>query len=212
MREKYTIKPVVWAEYQHLVLEVHYAKRRPPISFAFGLFKGDALAGVVCYGKPSSSPLRRGICGPENEGYVWELTRLVLVDNAKNEASMLVGRSLKMLAKPAIIVSFADTAEGHAGTVYQAANFIYTGLSAKRTDWTVAGMEGKHGQTIADEFRGKPGRRVDHMRAKYGDAFTLEPRSRKHRYIYFLGDKRQRAAFMAALRYKVAPYPKQVEI
>ena len=51
----------------------------------------------------------------------------------------LVGRSLRLLPKPSVVVSYADTAQGHVGYVYQAANFIYTGLSAKRTDWKKTG-------------------------------------------------------------------------
>ena len=42
----------------------------------------------------------------------------------------------------------------HIGTVYQATNWIYTGLSAKRTDWVIEGID-KHGQTIADKYTSK---------------------------------------------------------
>lgn len=96
---------------------------------------------------------------------------------------MLVGRSLRMLPKGLFVVSFADTEQGHKGFVYQACNFRYYGLSAKRTDWKIKGMEHLHGQTVADEFRGKPDR-AKLMREKYGDSFYLKDRPRKHRYIY----------------------------
>lgn len=105
------------------------------------------------------------------------------------------------------MVSFADTEQGHNGTVYQAANFIYCGLSAKRTDWKVKGFEHLHGQTIADEFRGVKNR-AQAMRDKYGDDFYLKPRSRKHRYIFVVGSKTFKKKVISALRYEITDYPK----
>lgn len=119
----------------------------------------------------------------------------------------MVGSSLRYLGN-AIVVSFADTSQDHIGYVYQATNFLYCGLSAKRTDWKVRGMEHKHGQTIADEFRGVKNR-AQAMRDKYGDDFYLAPRPRKHRYVYLCGSKTFKRLTRAALRYKVEPYPKK---
>ena len=138
---------------------------------------------------------------------VVELNRLCLLGNHKNHASILVARSLKLLPRPKIVVSYADTSQGHVGYVYQATNFLYCGLSAKRTDWKVKGREHLHGQTVADEFRGQPNR-AKLMREKYGDDFYLAPRPRKHRYVKFTGSKREVKEMLHLLRYPVADYPK----
>jgi len=190
------------------ILNIHYARRWPSISFAFGLFVDDELCGIVTYGTPPSAPLKSGIAGVENSGRVLELNRLCLKYNRKNEASMLVGRSLKMLPDQKIVVSFADTSQSHLGTVYQACNFSYHGLSAKRTDWKVKGKEHLHGQTIADEFRGVKNR-VEAMRNKYGDDFYLEPRPRKHRYIYLVGSKGWKKRMRGEIKYAELNYPKR---
>ena len=116
------------------ILNIHYAHRMPSISYAFGLYEDDELVGVCTYGKPPSSTLQKGVCGEKYAKNVWELNRLVLKNNKPNEASYFVSRTLKMLPRPMIIVSFADTKQNHLGIIYQATNFIYTGLSAKRTD------------------------------------------------------------------------------
>ena len=194
------------------MLRVHYAKRVPTISFAFGLYEDEDLVGVVTYGTPAAAPLRDGIAGPEHAHLVLELNRLVLKREVKNGASELVGVSLRQLPKPSLVISYADTSHGHVGYVYQACNFLYTGLSAKRTDWKVKGLEHLHGQTIADLSKsaagGEKGSRAQFMRDKYGDDFYLEDRSRKHRYIYVCGSKTQKRQLVAALRYKQEPYPK----
>lgn len=203
----YEVKQITRAECEPFVLGIHYARRWPSISFAYGLFNCGVLVGVVTYGSPASAPLKIVIAGADYKSDILELNRLCLKNNVKNEASILVGASLKLLPKNKIIVSFADIEQGHAGIVYQATNFIYCGLSAKRTDWKVKGKEHLHGQTIADEFRGVANR-AQAMREKYGDDFYLKPRSRKHRYIYFIGSKVFKNKALAALKYKIEAYPK----
>lgn len=200
------VLPINSFEVEPWLLQKHYAKRMCPISYAFGLYDNETLIGVVTYGVPSSSALRVGICGSEYIDSVIELNRLCC-DSQKNMASLLVGRSLQMLPKPLIVVSYADTEQGHVGYVYQATNFIYTGLSAKRTDWKVKGMEHLHGATIADMSRGQENR-ADWMRGKFGDDFYLQDRSRKHRYIFFLGNKNNKQTMIKALKYKIEAYPK----
>lgn len=200
------VVPIAYADALPWLLERHYAHRRAPVTHAFGAYRDGALAGVVTYGTPASAPLRSGIAGDVWASSVLELNRLCC-EAEKNLASLLVGRSLRLLPKPSVVVSYADTAVGHVGYVYQATNFLYTGLSAKRTDWKVRGREHLHGATVADESRGQANR-AEWMRAKYGEDFYLEDRPRKHRYVYLCGSARQRAAMRAALRYQVEPYPK----
>lgn len=203
---KYTVERIERNDCEPFIIGIHYAKRWPSISHAFGLFTEGELVGVVTYGTPPSAPLKRGIAGDEYKSKILELNRLCLKYNRKNEASRLVGASLKMLPE-CIVVSFADTEQGHKGYVYQACNFVYCGLSAKRTDWKIKGKEHLHGQTVADEFRGHPNR-AQAMREKYGDDFYLAPRPRKHRYIYFVGSRKFKKSARKALKYKVASYPK----
>ena len=192
------------------LLGIHYAKRFPSVSYAYGLDVNGSLEGVITYGTPPSATLRNGIAGKDMAANVLELNRLCLKSNERNDASWLVSASIREMSGDRIIVSFADTEHGHSGTVYQAANFIYTGLSAKRTDWKVRGKEHLHGQTVADEFRGQKNRAAL-MRAKYGDDFYLKPRSRKHRYVLIVGSRKFKKAALSSLRYKIQEYPKQGE-
>ena len=201
-----TVQRVTRAECERLVLGVHYAHRWPSVSHAFGLFRDGAMVGCVTYGTPASDPLRRGVAGAEFSGSILELNRLVLDHNIKNDALTLVSASLRMIGGDHIVISFADTDQGHRGVVYQACSFSYHGLSAKRTDWKVRGMEHLHGITIADQFRGVENR-AQAMRDKYGDDFYLAPRPRKHRYIKIIGSRGFRAKAARAIKYERQPYP-----
>ena len=196
------VLPIKNEEVSPWLLEKHYAKRIPQIMFAYGLYENNQLIGVVTYGIPASPSLCMGICGKEYSDKVLELNRVCLMDNTKNQASFLVANSIKQLPKPTIVVSYADMGQGHVGYVYQATNFLYTGLSANRVDWTVKGLEHKHSKTISD------GMTLESIKEKYGDDFYYTERSRKHRYIYFHGDKRQKKEMNKLLKYKTEPYPK----
>ena len=170
------------------LLEKHYAKRMCPISFAFGLYDDEQLIGVVTYGIPASPFLCMGVCGINNKDKVLELNRLCLNDGVKNGASFLVSKSLQMLPKPTIVVSYADTAMGHVGYIYQASNFLFTGTTKERTD--MVGEDGKH------------------SRHNLGNSENRINRSAKHRYVYFVGSKLQKNSLLKQLNYTVMPYPK----
>jgi hypothetical protein len=209
IKQEYSVKEIPASQTHEWLLKKHYAHRIPSISYAFGLYdKERILQGVCTFGTPPSSALREGICGLKHLDLVLELNRLIVTDGLPtNTTSFFVSSCLKKLPIPSIVVSFADPSHGHLGYIYQACNFIYTGLSAKRTDWKVKGLEHLHGVSIADITRGQKNR-AEVMRAKFGDSFYLKDRPQKHRYIYIIGGKRQRIEIMKDLRYEVKPYPK----
>lgn len=196
------VLPIKNEETAPWLLKKHYAKRMPQIMYAFGLYENESLIGVMTYGIPASPSLCMGICGKEYSDKVLELNRICLESNKKNQASYFVAKTLQLLPKPTIVVSYADTAQGHVGYVYQASNFIYTGLSAHRVDWTIKGQEHKHSKTISD------GKTLEDIKSEHGDDFYYVERSRKHRYIFFVGTSKQKKEMLSKLNYQIEPYPK----
>lgn len=198
---KYTVKQITYDDVVPWLVNIHYAHRVPSISFAFGLFdETNYLVGVCTFGTPASSTLLKGVCGEEYQKHVIELNRLVLAENLpKNTASYFLSRCFKGLPKPKIIVSYADTGQNHTGYVYQATNFIYTGLSSKFTDPKVKGLEHQHHATYAN------GLSNEQLREKFGDRLYFVERARKHRYIYFHGCSKE---IKESLKYEIQPYPK----
>ena len=189
MPHDYTVVQIPYEATKDWILNIHYAKRMPSISYAYGLYRHDEMVGMVSYGSPASPSLCKGICGEEYKSDVIELNRLVLKDNLPNEASFLVARSLKLLPKPKVVVSYADAGgHFHTGFVYQATNFLFTGTTRPRTD--IAGKDGTH------------------SRHHLGDITKRVDRTAKHRYVYFIGSKRERKVLREALRYPVLDYPK----
>lgn len=203
IKENYYIKEIDYKKAMDIIIKNHYLHRTAPCSFSFGLFENitNELKGVVIYGTPSSAPLRKGICGNDEKDNVIELTRLWVDDSVpKNGESFLIGNTIKRVNKE-IIVSFAEIDQGHIGYVYQATNWIYTGLSAKRSNWVIEGVD-KHCQTIADKYTSKE------LTEIYGDKFKRVPRPRKHRYVYFNCSKKRKKELLSKLKYKIESYPK----
>jgi len=173
-------------EVVHWLKNYHYAKRVPSISYAFGLEVEGELLAVLTIGKPASNPLCEGVCGKENKQYVYELNRICAKDNLPIPLSQFVGSCLKLLPN-LILVSYADTAWNHVGTIYKATNWLYTGATKARTDIKADGHS-RHYEKAE----------------KYPERVN---RSSKHRYILFTGDKKFKREMKKNLKYKITEYP-----
>jgi len=205
IKQKYIVQSVTNFDCKDWIIHKHYAKRLPPIEYAFGLYADNELHGVVTYATPVSHTLRQLF---EPDFKLMELNRLVVNEGLeKNVLSYFVSQSLKMLPKPLVIVSYADSSQNHHGYIYQATNFIYTGLSAKFNDYYIKGIEHLHNGTIMDLVRGKDNK-IERLRAKYGADLYMKERARKHRYFYFLGTKSQVKKMNEILPYQIEAYPK----
>ena len=49
---------------------------------------------------------------------------------------------------------------------------------------------------------------LETMKEKYGEDFYYVQRSRKHRYIYFHADRKDKKMLESKLKYGIEPYPK----
>ena len=171
-----------------VVVENHYAHRKVSVSWAFGAYFNNVLLGVISFGKPASQNVCSGVCGKSNSSRVYELNRLWMHDKCpKNSESRFIGwalRQLKKIKPSLILVSYADTQQGHIGLVYKATNWIYTGLSEKRNcgDMSIPGLHSRHAKKLEGAIR-------------------IE-RSRKHRYIYFCDKNDQKLLKWEIEQYK----------
>jgi hypothetical protein len=183
----------------------HYLHRKAQAMFAYGMFDGEEMIGCVIFGKPASRALCVGLCGVEEARNVLELTRLWIKDGTpKNTESRLIGFGLRSLPREYdIIVSYAEIGAGHIGVVYQATNWIYTGMSDKHVEWHIDGQPAKHTRHLFDEYGG-----VNGAKEHFGARMTRAERPRKHRYVMIRGSKARRKELQGKLRYKVLPYPK----
>jgi hypothetical protein len=149
-----------------MVVTHHYAHRKCPISWAWGIRTRGQIVGVLTVGKPVSWSVMCSLVGETSEEMkmnpaarsrdVYELNRLWLSDECpKNLESRFIGwclRELKKLRPNLILVSYADGSKQHVGKIYQATNWVYTGQSLPFMDICVEGF-GDY-RSVPQELRG----------------------------------------------------------
>jgi hypothetical protein len=132
------------------------------------------------------------------------LTRLWLSDELpRNSESRVLGivlGNLKRHTNLKLLVSYADPVQGHLGIIYQATNWIYTGLSETMPLYDLGDGKVRHSRSFSHAF----GTHSVQYFAKRGIAVKLAPQSAKHRYVYFLDP-----AWQCRLRVPLLPYPKK---
>jgi len=188
---EYRILPITRDDYKSWLLHKHYAHRIPSISYAFGLYS-DKLEGVCTFGMPPNYVEMKAW-----EPYeILELNRLIVNDGLpKNTLSYFVSNCIKLLPKPKILISYSDFRQGHHGYIYQATNWVYTGI-------------GGIGQKIYIMKDGteRHQRHEDKIDMKLVDRIELT--TGKARYFYFHGSKIDKAKMKKMLRFDILPYPK----
>ncbi|MEJ0020716.1 MAG: hypothetical protein WDN25_30040 [Acetobacteraceae bacterium] len=122
-------------EANKLIIRHHYSGRAPSLVMMCGTWhrdggifgdRGEIVAACVF-----SIPVAR------RKEKVLELTRLVRVPGCRAPLTGLISRTVKQIVRERLtdlIVSFADTEQGHHGGIYQAASWRYGGRREARKD------------------------------------------------------------------------------
>ncbi|MFA6358878.1 MAG: hypothetical protein WCY09_09510 [Candidatus Omnitrophota bacterium] len=217
IKEKYVVKSIDKYLTKDWLLHKHYAKRMPNIMFAFGLFdSSNIMQGVCTYGMPPCHfNYGQGIFNDYSVD-TYELTRLVINENLeKNILSFFVSATIKMIKKPCCLLSFADPNNGHHGYIYQATNWLYTGLSqkgGKDKQWILNNRE-YHAKTITIEWIKSHYKTYDdskNMTENWQNmGGTVEENDlRKYRYIFLSGSKADIIRMKSKLALPILQYPK----
>lgn len=204
IKAKYSVRPIESHECKQWLLYKHYAKRVPSIEYSFGLYNDNILVGVCTFGCPPRV-MNNGECIFHNYRVkTLELNRLCVNDGLeKNALSFFVSSALNFLPKPCCVVSYADFSFGHNGYIYQATNWMYSGLNQIHERQVFFDGEEVHprtacsmGFTSISEWAAKEPR------------VTLGDYTKKHRYFQFLGNKKEVSAMKKDFVYQLFPYPK----
>ena len=138
---------------------------------------------------------------------ILELNRLCLKDNIKNLASFLVGKALRLLPRPLVVISYADSGWNHNGYIYQATNWIYKGMSKGKRNIRIDGHL-YHQKSAFNAFGTASEGKLQLMFPE--KSVTVEYQGDKHRYFYLLGSKKQKRDMKELLdgKWATEPYPK----
>ena len=183
----------------------HYSKKIPVGKLVkVGVWENGRFIGAIVFGDGllGSSSTYFGI----NKFHIAEIVRIALREHI-TPVSKMISIAIKLLRQrcPGIelVVAFADQGENHHGGIYQASNFIYTGLTepGRLFRHRATGRILHNRAVSANGYRSHFGRvhKVPRM-----DECEIIGRTRKHRYLYPLT-----ASMKAVVAKMQKPYPKR---
>lgn len=144
-----------------------------------------------------------------------EITRVACGPDApRNTASKAVSEVLRVLAGEGHqwVFTYADTAQGHHGGIYQALNAVYVGTDAKQ--WVNFELDGKRisKRAVSGRFGHTRWPEVSEIAAKAGCVLKRVPWMPKLTYIIPIAtDRRDRRAILRTLASVGLPYVKKGE-
>lgn len=162
VKSEWEVHVIELALVQRLVALHHYAKGGSnTATFRHGLFRRDdpdTCWGVAWWIPPTKSAAMASYDGDWRQ--VLTLSRMVIVPEAPtNSATFLLMQSVKLIMADRrfkCLVTYADTWQGHKGTIYKAANWEYVGLTTPEATFVdvngrlVARKAGPHTRTRAE--------------------------------------------------------------
>ena len=227
---KLSIRAINKSVAKDIIINNHYSGLWTKVSYAIGLFTSDVeehpffsgvedkLIGVACYGDPIGRLSGQSISEMLDRTEVLELVRLFVFDGyGSNIESWFLGKTFDWLREnvPQIkgLISYSDPKEGHAGTIYQATNWIYQGNSLRFNDsWSFKfdeNGEWQHGRTIFPYYGTNNPNEIQKQVTK---PFWIRKEPRKHRYVYILSKGGERRKLLKNLKHPSLPYSKNTEI
>ena len=197
------VRPIPILVARRLMEKEHYLHSMPGgTHLAFGAFVNHSLLGALSLGV---GPLNAfSLVEGATPDQCLTLTRLWLSDTLpRNSESRFIGivlRALKRHTGLKFLVSYADPAQGHLGTIYQATGWTYTGLSEATPLYDIGNGNHYHSRSLSHSF-GSHG--LAHFQ-RHGIQVKLVPQQAKHRYVHFLD-----SGWQTRLRVPDLPYPKK---
>ena len=190
---------------KYACLNFHYAKRVPVPRVGYNVFNElNEWCGVILYSSGSNQHLGKkyGLV----QGEVCELVRMAL-NGKQSSTSKALAISLKLLKKECpllkLVVSYADTEQGHVGTIYQATNWMYEGEREKGKQGTPSFViKGKsmHGRSV---YSRKWKQNIEWLRENVDPgAYLVYPKG-KHKYLYPFNNNIRKLI-------TIEPYPKNI--
>jgi hypothetical protein len=181
----------------------HYSGCLPKSKLVkIGVWELGRFIGVVMFGVGATPELCKPYKLKSNQ--VCELVRVAL-QHHETQTSRIVAMAIKMLRRSnpglRMIVSFADSDQGHHGGIYQAGGWIYSGDSFGR--YIVTNGKKEHPRTLGLRY-GVGGQSIPWLRKNVDPNATVINAGAKHRYLMPLdADMRARVLPLAK------PYPKR---
>lgn len=178
-RADYSVRAIAHARGAQLITAHHYARGCSNTSvYMFGLFNKEGhLVGASQWLPPTATAART--VNPDWKTVLCLSRLIVLSSEPTNAESLFLARCMRTIRKDGrwkTLLTYADTAHGHTGTIYRASNWQYLGQTVASARYISS-----DGRTVA--------KKSTHNRTK-AEMLALgcvpAPASVKHKYVLHL--------------------------
>lgn len=181
----------------------HYSRQMPRGKLVrIGSWEDGRFVGAIVFGLGANRHLARPFGLKDTEAC--ELVRVALAPGRAHPTSKCVAIALKLLHRQSpglkLVVSYADSGQGHVGVIYKAGGWRYLGTSEQsyiRVKGTI-----EHPRTLFDRF-GRQGQSIPWLRQHVDPRAERVPMAPKHKYVFPLDKSLRRQMSSQAL-----PYPR----
>lgn len=194
-KENYYVTDAPFNEAKELVKKYHYSKGGSnTFVYVHGLYEKQTnkLVGIAWWLPPT-----KVACQSVNKDEwtkVLSLTRMVVVPNVpKNACSFLLSKSIKLIKKDkrfVSLVTYADDAMNHTGTVYKASNWTFVGKTGPYPKW----IDPETGRQVAQKAtKNRVKKEMEELGYKKVGSYY------KYKYVIHLYKKQKKINKMATL-------------
>lgn len=217
---KSIIRQIDYQTAKSIILQYEWLGNMGTTEFSFGLYFDNCLAGVVCFGRTAGTNVYSSVCGQNHANKVITLCRGACVHWAhEHSASRLIAASCRMMTEREynIFIAYADTEAGEIGTVYQACNWLYCGMTSPTEKFRTPDGKVKDARLVSAYTRDRRGGSLKYKRTRAEQKKIMvdqgykffTPTIGKHRYVGIYGNRRIKRQLAKALKWEVLPYPKR---
>lgn len=212
---KYNVTEIATKKTEEWLLNKHYAKRKCNVMKSFALVENEIIVGVATFGMPPTPFFSKLF----DKGTYIELNRLITNDGLdKNALSFFVSRCLKMLGNM-VVVSYSDANQKHNGYIYQATNWIYTGVGrvnqkdkrgVNKFFYNEKEYHERHIPKTMTALKFQIDSKLTKNENWVANGGLIVKQERKHRYFFVVGDKKFKKKNTDIIKnhFIIYPYPK----
>ena len=189
---------------KHAVERWHYSRTPPAAKLVrIGVWEGKRFVGAILYGSGANRHIARPFGLEVTQ--VCELVRVALAPGRQHPTSKCLAISLKLLKRQSpgleLVVSYADTKQGHLGIIYQATNWIF--LEAASQPYLRVRGKIEHPRSLYDRY-GRGGQSIDWLKKHVDPNACRVEMPAKLKYVYPFSKPLRRQLEAIA-----QPYPKR---
>lgn len=194
------------------IIRYEWLRNMGTSKYSYGLFIKNTLVAVVCYGPLVAPTHYINMIGPSYSKSIMQLCRGASTFSCpKWGPSKLISTSLKLLCNKfgtKMVIAYADPNAGEIGTIYQACNAVYLGMTspggAKR--YII------HGHSYDPrKVHKKFGSRSHQHLIEVDPNYETVPINPKHRYLFILAKGTEKRFLIRRLQSLIKQYPKKDE-